>query len=387
VPARLGRRWCGIALACAAASPIDAAIVRLRDGGPGGTNVTIEAIQGSADAGLTVRLPDGTSVTWTWDRVWSVEGVGDRPELEGKLARAADLWRARTRLERDDTDGAEPLFERWVKEVFGQTHGTALVAVEGLLRCRVARGDQVGAVVLALETIRLKRNLQNPAMYEKLPPIVDASNGGAWLCPLAPPFWMDSRGVAELEAELGRFDAHDDEVVEAMKAEYLRAAAATLGHDAPGAGAPRPRDAADAPGVRLLSMIVDCAALDGEARAAATTRLQQRLGDLKGWSHAWARFALGRAMCAEESMVRRQRGVVFLLHIPARFGAIQPWLSGLALADSADVLETLGDRAGAQRLREELASAFPAHPATNRERPPVAAAQVSTTRSSEDSLP
>ncbi|MFG0274677.1 MAG: hypothetical protein ACF8QF_06440 [Phycisphaerales bacterium] len=57
------------------------------------------------------------------------------------------------------------------------------------------------------------------------------------------------------------------------------------------------------------------------------------------------------------------RAIVELMHLPARFGQSQPWLTGVALAEASHALHLLGDNAGAATLRDELQRFDPAHPA------------------------
>ena len=109
------------------------------------------------EAGVTIRSSLGAVHVVPWDRVRRVEGKVEDPTLDEKMAIAVDLWRSRSRVERGDTTLAEPLLERLFERYRGQTHETALVVAEGLLRCRLARADHALAVVPALEVARLRR--------------------------------------------------------------------------------------------------------------------------------------------------------------------------------------------------------------------------------------
>ena len=73
-------------------------------------------------------------------------------------------------------------------------------------------------------------------------------------------------------------------------------------------------------------------------------------------------MVLGRSLLQETGIGRRQRGMVGLLHLPARFGLDQPYLAGLALAHVAAALEESGDAEAASSLRLELVRRFPNHP-------------------------
>src|SRR5207248_1943375 len=80
-----------------------------------------------------------------WDRVQRVEGE-HAAEADGLAELADRTWRARSRIERGDFASAEPLFEQLFASMTGHDGPTAAIASEGLLRCRLARGAQAGAV-------------------------------------------------------------------------------------------------------------------------------------------------------------------------------------------------------------------------------------------------
>ena len=69
----------------------------------------------------------------------------------------------------------------------------------------------------------------------------------------------------------------------------------------------------------------------------------------------------GGADAAE--LPRRQRGLVNMLHLPARFGRTLPYLTGLALAWAAETARADGDDEAAAVLTAELDRRFPSHPA------------------------
>ncbi|MHC4421626.1 MAG: PH domain-containing protein, partial [Planctomycetota bacterium] len=129
------------------------------------------------DAGVTVRSPLGAVHFVAWDRVRRVETERERPELQKHWETAVDLWRARSRVERNDTTLAEPLLERLFERYRGRTHETALVVAEGLLRCRIARADHVLAIVPALEVARLRRAGVKTEAYANLAPVFDSDYG------------------------------------------------------------------------------------------------------------------------------------------------------------------------------------------------------------------
>src|SRR5262249_33480510 len=77
------------------------------------------------------------------------------------------------------------------------------------------------------------------------------------------------------------------------------------------------------------------------------------------WAEGWARYKIGSALLREQETVRRQAGMLDLLHLPARFGRTLPALSAMALAAVADALEGQGQSDSAVLLRAELRQNFP----------------------------
>ena len=119
----------------------------------------------------------------------------------------------------------------------------------------------------------------------------------------------------------------------------------------------------------MMLILADCSAPGAERRTAARQRLLRQLPTLSPWAEAWARFALGSSQVRESGKGRRQRGMVNLLHVPARFGASQPYLAGLALAWVAEAADADGDRGLAEAMRADLDRRYPNHPARFAEQP------------------
>ncbi len=308
------------------------------------------------DAGVTVRSDLGAFHFVPWDRVRRVEAKDQDPLLAGRMETATRLWRARSRVERHDTTLAEPILERLFEHYRGQTHETALVVAEGLLRCRLARGDHVRAVIPALETARLRRAEVSTDSYANLTAVIDESTS---LCPLLAPAWLPSPLLAKLEHDLGEYDAHGDEIVAAIASLYRKAIQQTLGESDPEAPSSAWLDHA---GVKLLSGVVACGAVDAKERQSARIALVRRVADRPAWAEAWSRLHIGLSLVGETGTGRQQQGIVSLLHVPARFANSQPYLTGLALAYAAKALEATGDSEGAASLRVELRQTLPNHP-------------------------
>ncbi|MEE8153355.1 MAG: hypothetical protein V3T53_00175 [Phycisphaerales bacterium] len=308
------------------------------------------------DAGVTVRSDLGAFHFVPWDRVRRVEAKDQDPLLAGRMETARRLWRARSRVERHDTTLAEPILERLFERYRGQTHETALVVAEGLLRCRLARGDHVRAVLPALETARLRRAEVTTDSYANLTAVIDESRS---LCPLLAPAWLASPLLAKLQHDLGEYDAHGDEIVAAIASLYRKAIQYTLGESAPEAPSPAWPDHA---GVKLLRGVVACGAVDAKERQTARIALVRQVAERPAWAEAWTRLHIGLSLVGETGIGRQQQGIVSLLHVPARFANSQPYLTGLALAYAAKALEATGDSEGAASLRVELRQTLPNHP-------------------------
>jgi hypothetical protein len=314
------------------------------------------------DAGVTVRSPLGAVHEIPWDRVRRVETDLEDPLLPSRMKTAVDLWRARSRVERNDTALAEPLLGRLFERYRGQTHETALVVAEGLLRCRIARADHVLAVVPALEVARLRRAGLTTEMYAGLGPVYDPDYA---LCTVLAPAWLPSPLLDslahDLEAYSGGMDTEGepDEVVSALAGLYRQAVLQALAR--PSAD-PALEALPDHRGVELLEALNDCNDADPDRRRAARERLKRMIPALPGWAEAWARFHRGRSLIAERGIAAKQQGAVSLIHLPARYGRSQAFLAGLALAHASWALEQAGASGDATDLLAELGQSYPRHP-------------------------
>jgi hypothetical protein len=341
------------ALAAVLSSGVAAADVVERRGDEPSLQGTVVSLDG---AGVKMRTASGALHAVPWDRVREVQcDPVLAAELKTWMPVAEDLWRARSRLQRRDTTMAEPLLERLFERYRGQTHETALVVAEGLLRCRLARADHGLAVIPALETARLRRAGITTDSYAGLAQVFDESHA---LCPQLAPVWVDSPFLHALERDLGIYDAQGDAVVTALAQIYHRAVLQTLGRSGSDLGT-----LPDHPGVALLEDLVAAGSADSGLRERARDRLQRARRSQPEWAESWSRFCSGMSLLGEEGLGRRQRGILELLHLPARFSSTQPFLAGLALAHAASALEQTGDQDAADTLRAELARSYPDHPA------------------------
>lgn len=315
-----------------------------------------------------------------WDRVRSVGGP--MAPHAARFEAVADLaWRARTRLERGDAIAAEPLFE----ELFvgrrgefegyrGQVGPTAATVAEGLLRCRLRRGAHVAAIDPWLALLRAGPNPEGIGADRSLGPVIDPALG---LAPALPPIWLAWPSVQGFAAAAA---PASDESPESARTALLRELYVQSARFEAGLSTRMPDVVTDDPGVTLVAQIVASRAGGPEERARARQLLADRVtAGTEPWVEAWCRAAIGRSLLLEADLRSKQRGVVELLHLPARFGRIHPYLAGTALAQASVALRETGDTAGADRLLLELFERYPDHPVFDwepirRQRPPVGSA-------------
>ncbi len=304
-----------------------------------------------------VRVGGSEARVIGWDSVKIVVGdLAADAERFGELA--DDAWRARLRLSRGDLAMAEPLFESLQTELLDAPGPTALMVNEGLLRCRLRRGDQAGAMEPWLQAVAMREAGHRVAGDPPLMAVLDQD----LLLPAAlPPIWLGDGATASVLTQSTLPPPEGEgasNLAVAMRSMYL--AAAQFEIDGSPAGDIPPINHS---GGMFVRDIVLSRAGDEDQRRRARESLEAGLDDLHGWQEAWRRAALGRSLLRESDRELRVRGVLQLLHLPARFGSSQPYLTGLALAEASVELELMGDREGAATLRAVLERTDPHHPA------------------------
>lgn len=334
-----------------------------------------ESILDATPAGLALGAAadddDGVTRVVSWDNVRAVRGPA-ASRAEPFLDAGLELWRARTRLQRGDSFGAEPLFERLYARFASSAGPTPAIVAEGLLRCRLRRGALTSAVP---PWLTLRRAAESPAAatgpsavapaIAGLRPVLDPETG---LVPALPPIWLDDRAVSVFA---DRREALPPAGTRAgvLADLYHTAALLAIGRPIP----PEPLVAAESlastdSGVRIVWTVVASQLPPGPLRNRGVRGLREMLADAEllarlPWSEPWARAALGSAMIAEPDADTRELGIVQLLHVPARFSEDASYLSGVCLARAAEAAATLGDTGPAARLRAELAARYAGHPA------------------------
>lgn len=267
-----------------------------------------------------------------WDRVKLVLGE-HAPAAQQYEDLALDAWRARTRLERSDYDLACPLFESLFERVRDHPGPTLAGVAEGLLRCRMRRGDSAGAVEAWLA-------LRASGAAGRAGAMVDADTG---LVPTLPPLWppdADFRAVVDSLDRLAGLDA-----MAALYADAARAQSGTPVVPVPLESVPTEH------GAWLVTTIVRAISASPEARSQARQSLAEVVDGAPGtWREAWARAAIGRSLLIESEPEAHDEAVAQLVHLPARFGASHPRLARAALLLLAREMGARGDARSAATL-------------------------------------
>lgn len=318
--------------------------------------------------GVVIQPPATSPVIVGWDRVRDVEGVLAE-EAAPFLDVAERLWRARVRIERGDVFAAEPLLEEPFEYYDGRVGPTAAMVAEALLRARLRRGAQIGAV---RPWIALLAATEGGGRVDGVQPVYmdwsaraglgDVMDGPAGLVPALPPIWFDWPAVVSFASAAGVSRGGDAALSgsAALWALYGHAARFECGWRDP-----FPRVDGSSRAVSIVADIVLARAGSAAERDRARGRLRGALNEpMEPWLEAWRRVGLGRSLTIEEDPELRLLGVAELLMVPARLSSSHPYLAGMALAESSLVLREMGLTAGAQTLRDELFVTYPDHPAT-----------------------
>ncbi|MCC6320515.1 MAG: hypothetical protein IT438_03655 [Phycisphaerales bacterium] len=371
--------------------------VRLHDGSPAGREVTGVVV--SADAsGIfiaeTVADPKVGRLVG-WDRVRTVEGP-DAAKYEPYRALADRLWRARTRLERGDWLAASGILRELAPAQARRGGPTGAVVFEGLLRCELARGAHAAALGAWFEWLMCMdrsgaisdAGLTRPGNW--VGGAIDSPVGAAIvvdaktaLCPALPPIWVGQTAI-DAAVSSGQWEtmfpsatraagqsasagSPEEQRANAVTGAYLQLYLTAARAEA-GLPVHAPEVGPQVFGVRLVRLIVLARCGDAKQRDAARAGLAtlatgQSPDGAEPWVEAWCRAGIGRSLIRETEVPQRVRGVIELLHVPARFASGSPDLAATCLAEAAVTLWELGDQSGAAALKAELLAQYASHPA------------------------
>jgi len=296
-----------------------------------------------------------------------------------KLTQSGEnVWRAAARLERGDWRAAEPLFQPLFSAYFPtqeQQSGvsappdrraggpTAQIVTEGLLRCRLQRGAYVQAVEPWFRYARLAeaRAASNEPWIGgrlDLEPVLDAVTK---LAPAIPPIWPPDRIVERVSQEPFWQHVESGPGAAAAVARLYRASLEVeRGVPIDAALSASSRHRGDA-GLELArDILVSRGGRDVEERESARRRLLERARSEVSprWMEAWCRAAVGRSLIRESAEADRRRGMIELMHLPARFSHAQPSLTFIALCEVAWTLDDLGEPSAAATVRKVLVERF-----------------------------
>ena len=291
-----------------------------------------------ADAqGVHLRLQSDTIATLIpWYDV-------ERVELEnGTLARydrfARQAWRAHARAQRGDYQGALPLYESMRDEYLWKPGPQSMDVSIGLKRCLINQGDRAQAIEPALAWFVSSRMLASvdasgvssvdaqTMLHTDLPPIRSSS------APTAPLDLDVHAGITERERLLYACFRLVDAPAESR--ESIVAEIETHRRSMP---------ARDAGVVLFEQMAYAQAHPDRSKRNAARDALRRRCQTQHDtWIEVWARLAIGAALLNEPDRLRKDLGVVELLHVIVRLHAIDPNLTMFAAELAAGHLESTG---------------------------------------------
>lgn len=285
------------------------------------------------------------------------------------------VWRATARLERGDWRAAEPLFEQLFAARFQSqqqqqqqpaetTQGpTSQIIAEGLLRSRLHRGANLQAVEPWLHYAKLaefRASSTEPWIGGRtsLDPILDSLTK---LPPNIPPIWSPDRVMERVSQE--QFWQHVESgtgVAAAIARLYRASMEVERGMPIDPALSAVSRHRGDA-GIELTrDILLSRGGRDADERESARRRLNERARSDSSprWVEAWCRAAIGRSLIREPSEQDRRRGMIELMHLPARFSATQPTLTALALAEVAWTLKDLADPQAAAVVRSVITEQF-----------------------------
>lgn len=318
------------------------------------------------ERGVTLEPSSHQSDLLGWERIKLVLGEeSSRAEPFMPLADAA--WRAEMRLNRGDLALAGPLFEEIFRRTRHTSGPTALLAAAGAARCRIERGDAEGAVIPWLIALALHSDGFRLAPRTALSIRMEDSG----LLPDLPPLFVRGPALDALLDEWPGTAPQEEEAGESpaarLTALYRLSAVFTASGQSSGVSLPITVDAASPMERMIESMVRSFTDPDPEKRRSHREILIELLPSCTDtWREAWVRAALGRSFLRESDPSLRERGILELLHLPARFAGDQPFLAALALDDALAECRARGDDRSASIVESLLKALDPRHPGLHR---------------------
>jgi len=302
-----------------------------------------------------------------WYQIRRVLG-SHHADAEPFLPLAIDLWRGETRLSRGDAPGALPLFERAFNRQPQVPGPTLLFAAEGLAQSRLRTGKIAQAIHPWLVALQLRRS--GVTITSHIPDHLLEIESETGLCPFLPPVWIPMPELNMLATtDLSAAIPSADPAVQALWAIYQYAARFELGFPSEDVLATIDERTLELLGIQLALEIVLARTGDSAQRSEAEAQLEARLQTIDdedstaSWKQAWIQSALGQSYLLETDQALRDRGLLHLIQLPARWAVNQPYLTGIALAELSLESTRRNWISSARTLSKELETTYPWHPA------------------------
>ncbi len=357
------------------------ALVVLRDGGATRTGELLR--EGADGVEIEVKSADGALTHFLrWDQIRTLTSDSSSAQREQRLARGAELWRARVRLARGDLPAARTLFTQASRAVDAAAVLERMIIEEGIAQTALV-DEEAWAESLAsnLTASVFRSRYQLPAEWIAQPHTVDARTG---LLLGVAPVWLDGASaqqareslivaadrarvqsdlaLAELLTLASRIAAADAGTPEKAPARVTTTAPAST--QAPASTSEPERTAhttlepatlearsAAKLAAKLLTGWADAVAADAPARKRGRDALQSIARVENGAVRMWAIYAEGRSLAMEEDPDKVRIGVGKMLLIPAAYSAEAPRLAAAALLQSSIALVRIHDDESAAVLR------------------------------------
>lgn len=312
-----------------------------------------KGVQGELDTvtaqGIAL-LVDGSAVPRVipWYDLKQVEPSNTNTERFAPFADRA--WRAHTRIDRGDFDGALPLYESMRDAYLWEIGPQSMDIGIGLKRCLISQQQRTQAIEPALSWFvsaklhTLESSVAEPSvdpqtmLHIDLPPIMIESS--------------KSQVLAELPESLNRTDrerllfayfrlVHEGVNRQELIVERIDQLKRSL----------RARD----PGIVLMEQMAFAQAHpETSRRIAAQDALRRRTQTQHDtWIEVWSRLALGSALLRESDPIKQDEGVIELLHVVVRLSDIDTNLTMTAAEIAAGHLKATNRAQWADQIMQD----------------------------------
>ena len=332
----------------------------------------LPALDGAAviveESGLRIKGADGVDQFARWDEVRTVSGTTAPGNIDAQLKFGESVWRARTRLLRDDVELAEPLFRETWSALRNRKGDLGQLIAEGLLRCALARGDNVAAIEpwMTLVEARSAGGGANATPFNTLPPVLDASTMfSSEISPFTSPE-LATRVAAALESAVK--DGGASVIWAPRFARILRRAPQ---HAAPSASPSTSEKLL----ITLEEILLASDARDRRKLSEGFLAIAKQVGggDAPPYLLAWRSMAIGRALVSQPDRAAQEEGTLELLSVAATEG--NSALGRLALLEAAGACRAYGDAKSAKSI-ERIIATLDGDPLLKRAAVPAAAPEI-----------